>query len=225
MNKSNRYIGDGKEIWQELEKVGMYSNVFDDWLDLILNSLLALTDNLSRENIIQKFKENKLDGKYNDKYMEIVKKYKNDAEKGKRPMDYFVNAWVLLYKETQEKQKDIIGQIYEQKVSYGEHGQFFTPEHITEAMTKMVEPKEKEKVYDPCCGSGRFLISAFKNNPNVILRGIDIDVRCAKMCVINMFLFDCNSVITWGDSLAMEEWQKWQTGKGGYITEKLLKSY
>ena len=224
MQKSNRYYGDGQKIWKELEKAGYgYSNVFENWLDLILNSLLAFTDNLQRGDIIQKFKENKFDGKYNEQYLKIAQKYNSDKKTGERPIDYFLKAWGLLTKETQEKQKDIIGQIYEQKISYGEHSQYFTPHHITDVMAKITQPKEneKEKVNDPCCGSGRFLISAFKNNPDVILYGTDIDIRCAKMCVINMFLFDCNSVITWGDSLAMKENQKWQTMKGGFVNETM----
>ena len=76
---------DGKEVWKKLEKAISYNSrdeVFNDWLDLILNSLLSLTDNLGRKNFIDKFKENKFDGKYSDRYMEIVKKY-GEGEKGK----------------------------------------------------------------------------------------------------------------------------------------------
>src|SRR3990167_6732014 len=167
----------GKEVWKELEKAISYNsrdNVFNDWLDLILNSLLALTDNLGRDNFIEKFKENKFDGKYNDRYLEIVKKYSN-GEKGKRPIDYLCNAWGLLQKETKEKQRDILGDIHMEMITFGENGQFFTREHITEIMAKIIGIKENEKINDPCCGSGRFLINAHKENANIKLFGGDID--------------------------------------------------
>jgi type I restriction enzyme M protein len=52
-------------------------------------------------------------------------------------------------------------------------GQFFTPREIIRAMVKTVAPKVGETVYDPCCGTGGFLVQAYnymlntaKNNSN-----------------------------------------------------------
>jgi len=52
-------------------------------------------------------------------------------------------------------------------------GQFFTPREIIRAMVKTVNPKIGETVYDPCCGTGGFLVQAYnymldsvKNNAN-----------------------------------------------------------
>lgn len=42
-------------------------------------------------------------------------------------------------------------------------GQYFTPRHIIQAMVHLVNPKFKETVYDPFCGSGGFLIGAFNH--------------------------------------------------------------
>ncbi len=221
MRKWNYKKENGKLVWKELEKAMGYNSrdrIFNDWLDLILNSLLALTDNMSRENLIEKLKENKLDGKYNEKYLEIVKKYDN-GEKGNRSIDYLCNAWSLLIKETQEKQKDILGDIYVEMITFGERGQFFTPEHITDMMVKMSEIKDGGKINDPCCGSGRFLISALKENQNIKLLGGDIDETCAKMAVINMWLFNGNAEIKHQNSLTFEVYKTWQIIKGGFIYE------
>ena len=212
-------ITNGKEVWQELEKVYHYSNYFEDWIDLILNSLLTLTDNLQREGLIEKFKENKLDGKYEARYMEIAKRYESDRKIGERPMDYFAKAWGLLMKETQEKQKDILGEIYQSRITHGEHGQFFTPEHITDFFSELIEPKNNEKINDPCCGSGRMLISASKKSPDALFFGTDLDSRCAKMAVLNMFIFNLNAEIYWGNSLSHEMFKRWITRKGGFVFE------
>lgn len=39
-------------------------------------------------------------------------------------------------------------------------GQFFTPRHVVEMCVRMLNPKEKEYVMDPACGSGGFLLHA-----------------------------------------------------------------
>jgi type I restriction enzyme M protein len=42
-------------------------------------------------------------------------------------------------------------------------GQFFTPRDVIRAVVQVVDPRPNETVYDPCCGTGGFLIEAFKN--------------------------------------------------------------
>jgi type I restriction enzyme M protein len=40
-------------------------------------------------------------------------------------------------------------------------GEYFTPRHIVKSIVNLVDPKFKETVYDPFCGTGGFLTSAF----------------------------------------------------------------
>ena len=40
-------------------------------------------------------------------------------------------------------------------------GQFFTPREIIRAMVRAVDPEAGRTVYDPCCGTGGFLVQAF----------------------------------------------------------------
>lgn len=41
-------------------------------------------------------------------------------------------------------------------------GQFFTPREVIRAVVRVIDPGPRETVYDPCCGTGGFLIEAFK---------------------------------------------------------------
>jgi type I restriction enzyme M protein len=41
-------------------------------------------------------------------------------------------------------------------------GEYFTPRHIVKTMVNLVKPVYGEKIYDPFCGTGGFLIEAFK---------------------------------------------------------------
>jgi type I restriction enzyme M protein len=57
-------------------------------------------------------------------------------------------------------------------------GEYFTPRHIVDLMIQLVEPKFGETIYDPTCGTGGFLISAFRY----------IKKRCANTPENLMFL-------------------------------------
>ena len=42
-------------------------------------------------------------------------------------------------------------------------GEYFTPRHIVKTMVRLVNPRIGEKIYDPFCGTGGFLIEAFRH--------------------------------------------------------------
>lgn len=57
---------------------------------------------------------------------------------------------------------DVKGMAYEAMVATTmkrERGQFFTPRNIVEAMVEILAPQPAERVLDPACGSGRFLVA------------------------------------------------------------------
>lgn len=71
--------------------------------------------------------------------------------------------------------EDVKGVAFESflgKTFRGELGQFFTPRSIVNYMIHVLDIKEGEKIGDPCCGSGGFLISAFDYVQNKIDRDI-----------------------------------------------------
>ena len=41
-----------------------------------------------------------------------------------------------------------------------ERGQFFTPRNVIRMMVEMLDPKPGQKILDPACGSGGFLVVA-----------------------------------------------------------------
>ncbi len=47
-------------------------------------------------------------------------------------------------------------------------GEYFTPRHIIDLIIALVEPKIGEKIYDPACGTGGFLIASFDKLKNKI---------------------------------------------------------
>lgn len=77
-------------------------------------------------------------------------------------------------------------------------GEFFTPQEVSELLTKIttVGKKEVNKVYDPCCGSGSLLLKFAKvlgkENVRQGFYGQEINLTTFNLCRINMFLHDIN---------------------------------
>ncbi len=115
----------------------------------------------------------------------------------------------------EEEKQDILGSYFEQEITRGENGQFFTPDPICTFMASIVETSSGETVNDPCCGSGRMLLASARVNPHCIFYGQDIDLRCVKMTTINLALNGLRGFVTWGDSLAKEQKLVYQTGFNG----------
>lgn len=73
--------------------------------------------------------------------------------------------------------QDIQGDVYEMLLneiaSAGKNGQFRTPRHIIKLMTELVEPKLGQKIADPACGTGGFLLGAYQYMLTDIVRKTD----------------------------------------------------
>jgi type I restriction enzyme M protein len=55
-------------------------------------------------------------------------------------------------------------------------GQFFTPREVIRAIVRAVNPQLGQTVYDPCCGTGGFLIEAYKHMTAQVPTGTQIDL-------------------------------------------------
>jgi len=54
-------------------------------------------------------------------------------------------------------------------------GQFFTPREIIRAMVRAVDPAAGQTVYDPCCGTGGFLVQAYLHMKDKLARSATAD--------------------------------------------------
>jgi type I restriction enzyme M protein len=69
-------------------------------------------------------------------------------------------------KERGQAFQDIQGDVYEMLLgeiaTAGKNGQFRTPRHIIKLIAELVEPKLGDKIGDPACGTGGFLLGAYQ---------------------------------------------------------------
>lgn len=62
--------------------------------------------------------------------------------------------------------KDIVGDAFEvfaESKFVGEKGEFFTPREVVKMCVRMIDPQPQERIFDPACGSGGFLIYALEH--------------------------------------------------------------
>lgn len=132
---------------------------------------------------------------YEDEYLSIIKPYK---ERG--TLNHFPEllATLIVYMELHMDDvhgNDLLGHFYEQEISRGLNGQYFTPYHICRFMASITEGESatSERVLDPSCGSGRMLHAYAQEHHDQrhLYYGIDIDPVCVKMTAINLFLNGC----------------------------------
>lgn len=83
-------------------------------------------------------------------------------------------------KENGNEFQDIQGDVYEHLLSEiasaGKNGQFRTPRHIINLLVDLLEPKYGNKIADPACGTGGFLLGAYQ----YILTTFDQDKKYAE---------------------------------------------
>ena len=92
--------------------------------------------------------------------------------------------------------RDVVGDLYETFAGAsirGQEGQFFTPKNAVQALVAMIRPESTDRVLDPACGAGAFLLEAARYSlgsggslPQ--LSGIDKDAYLARLARIHVAL-------------------------------------
>jgi len=88
---------------------------------------------------------------------------------------------------------DLFGLAYERffpEVFKAERGQFFTPRPLVELMADLAQIRPGDRVLDPTCGSGTFLVVA--QNRGADVDGIEVDPELVALCRLNLALHGAN---------------------------------
>jgi len=96
---------------------------------------------------------------------------------------------------------DILGRSYEYLIkrfadlTNRKAGEFYTPRKIVELMTKILDPKENESIYDPACGTAGMLLESAEHVKRqkqdfrrLKLYGEEINLNTSAIARINLFL-------------------------------------
>lgn len=115
-----------------------------------------------------------------------------------------------------ETERDVINeafQVFWGTGLRGEKGQFFTPRNVVKMCVEMIEPKMGERIIDPACGAGGFLVevlSKLKERDNFSnVYGIDKELDLVKIAKTYMAIIgDGHANIFCADSLYPQSWSE-----------------
>jgi type I restriction enzyme M protein len=110
---------------------------------------------------------------------------------------------------------DILGQSYEYLIKQfadltnKKAGEFYTPRSVVQLMSRIINPKEGESIYDPACGTGGMLLECINNlkrknkDPRTLkIYGQEKNLTTSSIARINMFLHNVEDFqIVRGDTL------------------------
>ncbi|NLA25227.1 MAG: N-6 DNA methylase, partial [Bacteroidales bacterium] len=130
----------------------------------------AIERNLNRANVSPQVKKDKLLSQFLViKDTKVINEINTTL--AKTPLKHYTEfLYENIYKNIRyiQSAEDYLGRFYGEFMSYsGGDGQnlgiVLTPRHITELFCDLAELKPSDKVLDPCCGTGGFLIAAMHN--------------------------------------------------------------
>ncbi len=160
-----------------------------------------------------------------DEYLRTVAKGYQQGKQGQRGIDSITHAFANLVMAMEATGQDVLGDVFTGGITYGERGQFFTPDPVCQMMAEwtVVDPgNEPHTVNDPACGSGRFLLAVGRKHPHWEFVGQDVDHRCAQMTAINLGLNVLKGWAVWQNSLTLACHRVYRigwNGSGGVIRE------
>jgi len=121
---------------------------------------------------------------------------------------------------------DVLGDAYEWILRYfaptkAKEGEIYTPREVIKLLVEILDPKPMESVYDPACGSGGMLISAFKHveekygfeeAQKLFLFGQEVNQRTIALAKMNMYIHDIRDAhLEFGDTFL---YPKFKEGDG-----------
>lgn len=158
------------------------------------------------------------DPEVDQKYLEVVRRLDPETvrELPKLLANVQINAILDPY-------SDLLGTYFVEHITKGHNGQFFTPPHLAQLMAELTIPKDSERklIADPACGAGIMLLQAAKHSPKNLFFGADIDVTCARMAVLNLFLNRMSGQIAHMDTLRLQVFTVWQVNVGSVGIEEI----
>ena len=155
------------------------------------------------------------------RYLQIFKKYTPEE------IAKFPEMLASLTNELELGFADVLGKTYhELKLHNKWAGQYFTPFEVCRMMAKMTVGDVSQlpdcgylTVMEPAAGSGSMVLAfaeAMKDaglnyQRNLHVTAVDVDAKCVHMCYIQLSLMHIPAVIVHGNSLTLEEWDRWYT--------------
>lgn len=141
-------------------------------------------------------------------------KYKNKKEREKsvevvKDMIDYLHQTVYPLIDMEQSGFDVLGRFYTEFIRYAgseqSQGLVLTPFHVTDIFCDLAEINTNSTLYDPCCGTGGFLIAGMKRM--LVLAGNNetkkVKIKASQLIGIelrpSMFTYACSNMMLRGD--------------------------
>jgi type I restriction enzyme M protein len=164
-------------------------------------------------------------GKLLDDAMEAIE-HDNSRLKGVLPKDYARPALdkrrlgelidlmgTVGLGDAENRSKDIIGRVYEYFLGQfasaegKKGGEFYTPRPVVRLLVEMLAPRQRSRIYDPCCGSGgmfvqseRFIEEHGGRKGDISIFGQELNWTTWRLCQMNLAIRGIEAKIEQGDT-------------------------
>lgn len=123
---------------------------------------------------------------------------------------------------------DLLGDAYEWVLRYfaptkAKEGEIYTPREVIKLLVEILDPQPEESVYDPACGSGGMLISAYehieesrgkKEAAKLFLYGQEANQKTVALAKMNMYIHAIrDSHLEYGDTFLYPKFKEGNTLK------------
>ncbi|MCR4827877.1 MAG: SAM-dependent methyltransferase [Bacteroidales bacterium] len=174
--------------------------VFDDEDDMVRNKTIILREfeSILNEPLFEQEKIKHKDKKADEPTLEVAKNFINFLERNVYPLVEHSNIGY-----------DVLGRFYVEFIRYAaseqKSGLVLTPAHITELFCDLAELRINDIVYDPCCGTGGFLVAAMQRLFKMAGgdKRLRKKIRKKQLCGCeyrpDMFTYACSSMRFRGD--------------------------
>ena len=119
---------------------------------------------------------------------------------GKKSLAYVVNRLQSVC--LNNTSTDMAGQAFQTFIHHhqrGERGEFFTPSPIVKMAVQIIQPKYYERLIDPACGSGGFLLSSIR-----YIEKTNLHKKISLYVKNNIYGIEFNPDVAWSAKLLLE---------------------
>lgn len=163
----------------------------------------------NEESMLGEYQRITIEPLFKEDIIKIRKKEINTIGEIKDQIINYIHKNVYPLTTMDEAGYDVLGKFYTEFIRYAgsskTQGLVLTPRHITDLFCDLAEITSEDIIYDPCCGTGGFLISAMKRM--IYLAGNDSDrkrhIKNQQLVGVerrpDMFTYGCSNMFFRGD--------------------------
>ncbi len=198
-----------KEFLDIFRNVAMYKHRYDVFRDFVTMAAISLRNAMLKDEDLEQ------------EYLRIIASYEKDDQL------QFPKLLALLVELLEHEPTDVLGGLFELlELTSKDKGQFFTPNTISQFMSKILGCDDLEHLdkpfitlSDPACGAGGMVLAFVKqmlgagHNPaeRLWVQCIDVDRLAALMCYVQLSLWHVPAEIIVGNTLSLEFRERWYT--------------